>query len=305
VIVRDRPPAWRVFFIVRGSIVPRILPQILFVAGLSVAIMSLSPAAGWHVTPVAPVALSVIGAALSIFAAFRNSACYERWWEARKALGHIVVEVRNLARGAQSYVSAAHGDAAVWRFSTRCIAFVALTRDLLRGTSSGESAQYLSQAEREIALGSRNAPNRVLDFMSADIAAFAASQRLAPQLAQALETFVSGLSSALAALERTRATPMPFTYTLLLHRTAYLFCLLLPFGLADTAGWWTPLLAAVVSYTFFGLDAMGDELESPFGTTGNCLPLDAICRTVEIDILQSLGAADVPEPMRPRDFVLT
>jgi ion channel-forming bestrophin family protein len=33
-------------------------------------------------------------------------------------------------------------------------------------------------------------------------------------------------------------------------------------------GWWTLLLVLVlpVSYTFFGLDALGDQLENPFGS---------------------------------------
>jgi hypothetical protein len=33
-----------------------------------------------------------------------------------------------------------------------------------------------------------------------------------------------------AACERIATTPLPFACTLLVHRTAYLFCLLLPFG---------------------------------------------------------------------------
>ena len=59
-----------------------------------------------------------------------------------------------------------------------------------------------------------------------------------------------------------------FAYTLLLQRTAYIFCLLLPFGLASTAGWATPLFTALIAYTFFGLDALSEELEDPFGTRG-------------------------------------
>ena len=98
---------------------------------------------------------------------------------------------------------------------------------------------------------------------------------------------------------------MPFVYTLLVHRTAYLFCLLLPFGLADSSGYWTPLLAAVVSYTFFGLDAIGDELATPFAESTNTMPLDAIARVVEINVLESLGEQDLPEPLRPNNFVLT
>jgi putative membrane protein len=107
----------------------------------------------------------------------------------------------------------------------------------------------------------------------------------------------------LAACERIRLTPLPFAYTVLLHRTAYLFCLLLPFGLADTLGWFTPVLAGAVAYTFFGLDLLGDELEEPFGTAPNDLPLLALARTAERNLLEALGEPQ-PESLQPVDFVL-
>jgi ion channel-forming bestrophin family protein len=48
----------------------------------------------------------------------------------------------------------------------------------------------------------------------------------------------------------------------LLHRTAYLFCLIVPFGVAEMLGWFALLLSAVLAYAFFGLDRLGDELEN-------------------------------------------
>jgi putative membrane protein len=66
------------------------------------------------------------------------------------------------------------------------------------------------------------------------------------------------LTNIQTACERLRSTPTPFTYTLLLHRTAWLFCLLLPFGLVSTLGLITPVPTAIVAYAFFGLDALGE-----------------------------------------------
>ena len=105
--------------------------------------------------------------------------------------------------------------------------------------------------------------------------------------------------------ERINSTPIPFTYTLLLHRTAYLYCFLLPFGLVDTIGFMTPFVVAIVAYTFFGLDALGDEIEEPFGKDANDLPLTAICRTIEINLRESLDDDQIPEPLTPLNFCLT
>jgi putative membrane protein len=60
----------------------------------------------------------------------------------------------------------------------------------------------------------------------------------------------------------------------------------------------------VVSYTFFGLDALGDQLEDPFGADKNDLPLDALTRMLERELLEAVGAKELPPPLVPKNFVL-
>ncbi|WP_269689122.1 bestrophin family ion channel, partial [Klebsiella pneumoniae] len=49
-----------------------------------------------------------------------------------------------------------------------------------------------------------------------------------------LDELVQKLAHVQASCERIQNTPIPFGYTLLLHRTAYTFCFLLPFCFANT-----------------------------------------------------------------------
>jgi putative membrane protein len=112
------------------------------------------------------------------------------------------------------------------------------------------------------------------------------------------------LSQVQASCERIKSTPLPFPYTLLLHRTIYLFCILLPFAMAEPLGWLTPVITAIVSYTFFGLDEIGDDLEDPFGFDENDLPCNAILRTLEREVLAALGQTDLPPALEPDDYVL-
>ena len=79
-----------------------------------------------------------------------------------------------------------------------------------------------------------------------------------------------------------------------LHRTVYVYCYLLPFGLVDSIGSYTPLVVGIVAYTFFGLDAIGDEIEEPFGTTANDLPLSALSYAVERDLRELSGEGEAP-----------
>ena len=79
--------------------------------------------------------------------------------------------------------------------------------------------------------------------------------------------------------------------------------MLLPVGLSASLGWVTPVAVMLVAYTFFGLDALGDELEEPFGLEANDLPLDALLRSVDRVVLYALGDP-LPGPLLPEGFQL-
>ncbi|MEE7566768.1 bestrophin, partial [Xanthomonas sp. Kuri4-3] len=128
--------------------------------------------------------------------------------------------------------------------------------------------------------------------------------RLDPYLYGLFEARLQAMAGVQAGCERIVGTPLPFAYTLLLHRCAWLFCVLLPFGLASTLGWATPVVSVVLAYAFFGLDQLGEEMEDPFGLEPNDLPLDALVRTIEIDLRAALDEHPLPEPLLPRDYVL-
>ena len=58
----------------------------------------------------------------------------------------------------------------------------------------------------------------------------------------------------------------------------------LPFELVDRLGWWTPLFVAILSFIVFGIEEIGLEIENPFGTDPNDLPLDRICENMKINL---------------------
>lgn len=300
-IVRDTPRPWELLFILQGSIVPKILPQLAFVTALSTLITWLDLSGYVAFPEILPLPFTLIGIALSIFSGFRNSASYERWWEARKLLGQLVINCRSLARLTVAYLDHERASS----LASAAIAFSNACTHHLRGEKVSQAALHGMNAEENTQImNSRNAPETILSHMSRDIADALRAGQLAGPMAQAMEEQVSGLSAVLVGAERIKHTPLPFAYSLLLHRTVYLFCVLLPFGLAQSAGLWTPVLCAIVAYTFFGLDALGDELASPFGMGKNALPLSAIARTVEINILEQLGVTQLPDPLVPIHYVL-
>ena len=55
---------------------------------------------------------------------------------------------------------------------------------------------------------------------------------------------------------------------------------------------------------FLVLDEVGRDLEDPFENRAHDVPMAAITRTIEIDLLQAIGSPEIPEPIRPKDGIL-
>jgi putative membrane protein len=304
-IVRDRPSAFQLFFIMRGSIVPRIKWQVLSTVGVAVLVTMAHGTLFNQKVTLTPIPFSLIGLALAIFLGFRNTATYDRWWEGRKLWGDLVIRTRSLGRLIVNHVQPAADDSGRSRIMVRrLIAFAFALKHHLRGTRDDQSRAYLSDDDVLAVEASVNVPDRLLRLMSRDVAALAAGGRLDPMLVAQVEDNLTALAGVQAGCERIRHTPVPFSYSLLLHRTAYLYCFALPFGLVDTTGFMTPFVVGLVSYTFFGLDAIGDEIEEPFGLLPNNLPLESMCRRIEIDLLEASGEVDLPAPLKPVDYRL-
>jgi putative membrane protein len=300
----------------RGSVLPSIWMSLVFTTLLAVAVTFTGGKLGGHKLTLSTIPFTLMGLPLAIFLGFRNNAAYDRYWEGRKQWGDLIARSRNLARQCLGLIDAdvpVAADAAApdagdvrARMLRRAIAFAhALRHHLRKSDAASDTAPWLAPAEWARVRLLPNLPQALMLEMGADLGRCVRERRIDPVLAPSLDATLTAMTGVAAACERIRGTPIPFSYTLLLHRTAYLYCFLLPFGLVDAIGDLTPVVTAVVAYTFFGLDALGDEIEEPFGFSDHDLPLDAICRTIEIDLRAALGERELPPPLQPVDYRLS
>lgn len=299
-IVRNRPSLVQLFLIRRGAVVHYVLPELSLVALVSVAVALLHVLYGPLFTGYSSAPFTLLGVGLSVFLSFRNTACYDRWWEARRQWGQMMLTLRSLARQAQRLPQEAQN-----RLIQQALAFAHLMVSRLRQRPALEAARpWLDEPCLSRLATSPNPPDCLLRQMEADLLNLHAQSHLDPIRYQHLSQRLQQLCEVQTACDRINNTPLPFAYTLLLHRSAHLFCLMLPFGLVQSLGWATPLFTTLVAYTFFGLDALSDQLENPFGEEDNDLPLDALTRNLEIDLRHALGDSELPSRLEARDYVL-
>jgi putative membrane protein len=310
-IVRDRPGALRLFLTVRGSVLPSIWKSLAAATLLALAVTLAHGFVDMTRLSLTALPFTLLALPLAVFLGFRNNAAYDRYWEGRKQWGELVLRSRCLARQCLSLVDPAQPFDADpldvrTRMLRRAVAYAHALRHRLRdGESGSDVAPWLAPDEWRRIHAQPNLPYALMLEMGSDLALCLRERRVDACSVAALDASLNAMTGVAAACERIRGTPIPFSYTLLLHRTSYLYCFLLPFGLIDTIGYATPLVTLVVAYTFFALDALGDEIEEPFGSSDHDLPLDALCRTIEIDLRMALGERELPPPLLPLDYRLS
>ena len=296
-IVRDRLPFTRVW--------PHVSRRLawLFIFDLSIAVLYRYGAAE---VALSSLPLGVIGAALSLFLAFRNNSAYGRWWEARILWGALVNWSRSFTREALTFLpNEGEPHAAKESLVHHMIAFVCALRCHLRGQSPwAELAGILPPEDLTALRGRANVPSALLVAMGRRIqAAHEAGWIDSYRFVRFEETFAE-LTNIQGGCERIKNTPLPRQYDYFPRLLVSFYCVLLPFGLVEGMGLLTPLASTAISFIFISLDSVGRELENPFENTIHDTPMTGLSRTIEIDLRQQLGESSTFPKVQPvRGFV--
>ncbi|UCL84627.1 bestrophin family protein [Pseudomonas sp. HS-18] len=303
-ILRPQTPTlWVLLFSLKGSIIPAIWRKVLYTVLLSSLVVATHGTLYHYKVIITSTPFTLWGLTLAIFLGFRNNVAYQRFWEARTLWGELLIVTRNLARQTRSLLPDLDADGRR-QLCKKLIAFGYTLRDQLRGTEQGDDVKRVLGDAAAAFAHRRNPANALLADLGQRFADQGRAAGASDITLAAIDQQMTRLSYVLGGCERISNTPIPYPYILMLHRIVHVYCFLLPFCLVDSIGWFTPLAVCVLAYTFFGLDALGDQIADPFDTQPNDLPLDAMSRNLEITVLEILGETDLPEPLKPVDGLL-
>ncbi|MEX3983259.1 bestrophin family protein [Paraburkholderia sp. EG287A] len=307
-IVRPHLHWFRMLLAWRGSVLPQLLPRLFIVLVLSI----IAVAAHDHILKLtvnlSTVPFSLIGIALAVFLGFRNSASYDRYWEGRKLWGQMLNETRSLVR--QALTLPCSGDEAATRERARELmsllaALPHALRHQLRNTDPRADLEpRLPPALFARVMASRYRPATLMLCASEWIQRETREGRLDGYAVLAFEHNLNGISDVIGGCERIVSTPLPFAYTVMIHRTVYFFCAMLPFGLVDSIGGLTPIFAVFVAYAFMAHEAIASQLEDPFGTEDNDLALNLMSAGIEVALHDLMGEPTALPARAPEQFIL-
>jgi putative membrane protein len=306
-IIRPHLHWFRMLLAWRGSVLPRLLPRLFLIFCISIVAV----AAHDHLLPLSlnlntTAPFSLIGIALAVFLGFRNNASYDRWWEARKLWGQLLNESRSLSRQVLTLPARQIQKEELDEFFAALGALPhALRHQLRRGDPRGDLAARLPAALAERVLASRYQPATLLLFLGEWLQRQARAGAFDPMSVNAIDRNLNGLSDVIGGCERIASTPLPFAYSVMIHRTVYFFCASLPFGLVDSIGIFTPVFAVFVAYAFMAHEAIASQIEEPFGTDDNDLALNTMSAMIEDAARDMRGEPSlVARTLQPENFLL-
>ncbi|BAS58408.1 MULTISPECIES: bestrophin family protein [Leptolyngbya] len=286
----------------KGSVVLDVLPRSLF-CGFFGLIVSIAFGQGIPVS-VPALASLIPNIVLGLLLVFRTNTAYDRFWEGRKAWGKLVNDTRNLARQIWVTVCEKTERDRIEKIEALhlLVAFAVTTKAHLRQELADSELESLLTPEHVSKLKTvTNPPLRVAFWIGDYLQLQHQHDRVKIHQLVEMQLLLNGLVDCLGACERILKTPMPIAYAIHLKQLILLYCLSLPFQMVGNLGWWTAPVVVLISFTLFGIEAIGIEIENPFGRDPNDLPLDAICETMLKNIIDLISL----EPsINPQDLSL-
>ncbi len=276
---------FQVLLNLRYSVVPAILPRVLFSGLFSILIVFLY-AQGINVA--LPVESGIVpSVVLGLLLVFRTNTAYDRFWEGRKLWGGLINTVRNLARTIYVSIEEKTTDDREAKITNLrlLVAFAVATKLHLRSLPVNEDLGHLMPLVYYEKLKKMNNPPLEIAFWISDYLQRQYEQKkINSYQLIALFQLLDKLVDILGGCERILKTPIPLAYNIHLKQLLLIYCITLPFQLVDELHFWTPIFVILISFTVFGIEAIGIEIENPFGFDKNDLPLEQICETMEKNI---------------------
>lgn len=277
-------------------------PHLAVLLAYDILVTVLYVALDWRWVSIDDLPLPLLGSAIALVVTLRNNAAYDRWWEARSLWGSVVNNSRSFARGLITMTSDRALQATLVRhqiayaLSLRCHLLRKAPRDALDG--------YLPAATLSRLRSASNVPAAVHVEIARQLATARFCNDIDSMSVAALDLTLSALANAQGGLERIKNTPLPRQYDQFPQVFTRVYCMLLPIGLVHDLTYLTPVGSTVIGFMFLALDRIGRDLEDPFENTLHDIPMQAITRTIEADLLQAIGSEDLPTPVRVQNGVL-
>jgi putative membrane protein len=234
--------------------------------------------------------LSMLGIAVSIFVAFRNTQAINRWWEGRVLWGAITNGSRHWRDCLQTLLGAEAelvGSGLAQRKQSLLelqVLQVWLLNFELRNYWRSDARDAVNGLCQGLKLPVSISLQETMKLRASGIGELHRTHAISELGLDALLRCTESMTNALGGIQRIRNTPLPPAYDVFIRLICWLF------GLAvylDFLAAGTPLAGLLLFFGFLTAERLGSYVEGPFDNDGSsfCLPMDWICINISRDLL--------------------
>lgn len=235
-----------------------------------------------------PILHSLLGFAISMLLVFRTNTAYDRWWEGRKQWGELVNTSRNFSMKLNVLLETNNKHSRVFFRKT-----IPLYAKILKTHLRAESTRVMLDDHTQAFIlqnldTTKHMPNQVANMMVTHIGDLHKKGQLTTEQWLILNNELSSFTNVCGACERIKNTPIPYSYSSFIKKFIVIYVLTLPFGYVFSLGYYVALIVAFVFYVLMSLEVIAEEIEEPFGTDENDLPMEAMANNIKKHIEELL-----------------
>jgi ion channel-forming bestrophin family protein len=171
--------------------------------------------------------------------------------------------------------------------------------------------QYMSEEDLKYIAGKKNRAAQILHLQAKMIGELMKKQSIDFSPAMQMQKILVDLYRQQGACERIKNFSYPRQFATLNLFFVRIFVVLVPFGMlqefsemGDHFLWLTVPVSVLIGWVFMSMERVGEATENPFEGGPNDIPMTALSRDIEIDLLEMLDEQKLPAALQPKNNIL-
>lgn len=230
---------------------------------------------------------SLLGFVISLLLVFRTNSAYDRWWEGRKLWGSLINNSRNLAIKLGAYLPKNEVQTRLF-YKTAIPQYAVALKSHLRAETTRLELDETVHEEFNGIDHDKHLPNQLAALLFQKTNTLYTAGKITGEQLIVVNSELQSFTDICGACERIKNTPIPYSYSAFLKKFIFFYVMTLPWGYVYQLGYVVIPVVGFIFYVLASLELIAEEIEDPFGTDTNDLPMNRICENIQKQVKELL-----------------
>ncbi len=230
---------------------------------------------------------SLLGFVISLLLVFRTNTAYDRWWEGRKQWGALVNNSRNLALKMNAMLAKNDVQSRTF-FKSFIPQYAVALKNHLRSEATRLELDEAVHPELADIDHDKHLPNQLAAVLFKKVNTLFETGKIKGEQLIVINSELQSFTEICGACERIKNTPIPISYSAFIKKFIFFYVMTLPWGYVFNLAYLVIPVVGFIFYVLASLELIAEEIEDPFGTDSNDLPMDKMCINIQKQVEELL-----------------